>query len=82
MNTSRKQYPGLVLCPIKNITYFGDFCENVVACSGPNERPALGVISVDKRSDLGDEIFRADERGATDLALGEECKPALDLIEP
>src|SRR5579863_6700263 len=54
----------LVLCLINNITYFGDFCQNGIACCGPDEGPALGVISVDERSDLGDEIFCADEGGA------------------
>lgn len=71
-----------MLCPVNNVTYLGEFIENGIIHCGPDEWSALGIIGVDERGDLGDEVFRADEGDAADLALGDECKPALDLIKP
>src|ERR687888_659149 len=72
----------LVLCPVNNGTKSLELAKDRIGGGGPQEGASLTIIVLHELVDLGDELRHAGERAATDGALGDERKPALNLIEP
>ena len=60
----------------------GDGGENLVCRFGPTKGRRLLVMSCDEFADGFLQFLYAAVRPAFDLALGEQDKPALDLIQP
>ncbi len=52
-------------------------------CGGrPLERLTVGVVIVDELIDALNELLDAGERASADGLVGDQCKEALDLIQP
>jgi hypothetical protein len=56
--------------------------QDLVCGFGPVEGFGLAVMDSNELVDCGFQLLNASVRAALDLALGEECEPALDLVEP
>jgi hypothetical protein len=54
----------------------------LIRCLGPYERLGVAVIDIEVAADGSFEFNGAAVSAATDLLLGELCKPAFDLVEP
>src|SRR5258708_1434277 len=74
--------PLLVLCPVNNSTKSLELPEDGIRGGGPEEGPSVAIVVLHELVDLGDELGHAGERPPADGALGDERKPALDLVEP
>ena len=59
-----------------------DGVEDGIGGLGPDERLWVGIMGLDEGGDGGLELVDAAMDAAFDLLVGEERKPALDLVEP
>ena len=56
--------------------------KNRIGSRGPLKRLAVGVVVGDELIDALHELFDAGERAAPDRFVGDQCKKALDLVQP
>ena len=59
-----------------------DRVEDGISAFGPHERLGFGVVGLNESSDVGLEFLDTAMDAALDLLVGEQRKPAFDLIEP
>ncbi len=59
-----------------------EFSDNRIGGSGPLERFAILVVGSDEVVDSGDELLDTAKRAAPNGFVGNQCKEALNLIEP
>ena len=63
-------------------TKSGDFLEDRIGSSRPDEGATGAIVALYKGVDFLDEIVDASERAPANGALGDESKPAFHLIDP
>jgi hypothetical protein len=49
---------------------------------GPAERPALLIVLIEVLADCRFQLFGTSEGRPSQTFFGQQCKPALDLIDP
>src|SRR5438552_6452189 len=59
-----------------------DRVEYGIGALGPDERLWVVIMGVDEGGDVGLELIDAAMDAALDLLVGEESKPAFDLVQP
>ena len=68
-------------CPGNTRTKPFNLGEDGLGGGGPHERRGIGVVMLNKALDLRHQRFDAGERSAPNRLLGDDAKPALDLVE-
>lgn len=73
---------GLVLCPRKTCTKSGEFLMDGIGGGSPEERAGAAVVMLHEFIDASDQFADAAKATAADGLLGDEAKPAFNLVEP
>ena len=71
-----------MFCPINEFTKAMELFEDRVGGGSPEEGPFAEVVVSEILVDLVHQFAHALERTAPDGLLGDQCEPALDLVEP
>src|SRR5437764_12412250 len=72
----------LVSCPADTCAKSIQLLDDRFGGGSPLEGLAVGVVMSDELIDALHELLDAGERSAPDGLVGDQCKEALDLIEP
>src|SRR6266568_3594619 len=73
---------GLVSCPGNTRTKSGDFLEDRIGRSRPDERATGTIVALYEGIDFLDEVVDTGERTTANGMLGDQSEPALHLVEP
>ena len=72
----------LVLCPGNTRTKSGDFLEDRIGGSRPDERATGTIVALYEGIDFLDEVVDTGERTTANGTLGDQSEPALHLVAP
>jgi len=72
----------LVLRLGNRLTKSFDLFQNRISCCGPNERPSVQIVVLNKLIDFRNQFFDTFESPSTNCPLGDEVEPDFHLIKP